>query len=348
MDSTMSTQTNRNFWKKEEENLLKQWADKAQCYQWMHSRSHDIYSRKNALFTIPVIIISTITGTANFAQERFEDDIRTYVVISIGTLSIIAGIITTIYQFLKIAELNEGHRVSSLSWGKFYRNIKTELTRHPIDRMPPLEMIKISRDEYDRLVELSPFMPMAVIKEFNSKFNKNKHIDLTKPEICDELASTVVFQLTDEERLKLMNQNNKKKDENPKETKRKAIIQKKVDTKIEKFKQTFYSLNNRYPTADEISKNMSKFVDAIPEEEITDDNNIECNEIVIDESNPESDTEIKETIIDVAYSNQAEVSAKIMLDIDNTVESTTDDVDDDNDNDNDGDNSDPSRNKKIV
>ena len=113
----------RNFWKEEEENLLKQWADKAQCYQWMHSRGYNVYSKKNALFTIPVIIISTITGTANFAQERFSDDIKNYVVISIGTLSIIAGIITTIYQFLKIAELNEGHRVASLSWGKFYRNI---------------------------------------------------------------------------------------------------------------------------------------------------------------------------------------------------------------------------------
>ena len=54
----------------------------------------------------------------------------------------------TVSQFLKIAELNEGHRVSSLSWGKFYRTIKTELTRHPLDRMAPLEMIKISRDEY--------------------------------------------------------------------------------------------------------------------------------------------------------------------------------------------------------
>jgi hypothetical protein len=346
MDSTMSTQTNRNFWKREEENLLKQWADKAQCYQWMHSRSHDIYSRKNALFTIPVIIISTITGTANFAQDRFNDDIRTYVVISIGTLSIIAGIITTVYQFLKIAELNEGHRVSSLSWGKFYRNIKTELTRHPIDRMPPLEMIKISRDEYDRLVELSPFMPMAVIKEFNSKFNKNKHIDLTKPEICDELASTAVFELSDQERSILMNQNNKKKDENPKETKRKAIIQKKVDTKIEKFKQTFYSLNNRYPTADEISKNMSKFVDAIPEEEITDDNNIECNEIVVDRlsSSSESDDEtvVNEKLVNETSFAETEVSTKIILDTDTQNESTTDDVDHDDDN------SDPSINKKIV
>ena len=111
--------------------------------------------KKMTLFTIPVIIISTITGTANFAQERFSDSIKT-VVITTGTLSIIAGIITTIYQFLKIAELNEGHRVASLSWGKFYRNLKTELTRHPLDRMPSKELIKISRDEYDRLVELSP------------------------------------------------------------------------------------------------------------------------------------------------------------------------------------------------
>ena len=57
----------------------------------------------------PVIIISTITGTANFAQERFSDDIKKLVT-SIGTLSIIAGIITVTPTFLKIAELNEGHR----------------------------------------------------------------------------------------------------------------------------------------------------------------------------------------------------------------------------------------------
>ena len=76
------TKTKRNYWKHEEEVLLKQWADKAQCYQWMHNRSRQIYQRKNALYTIPVIIISTLTGTANFAQDRFSDEIKEYVVIS--------------------------------------------------------------------------------------------------------------------------------------------------------------------------------------------------------------------------------------------------------------------------
>ena len=35
----------------------------------------------------------------------------------IGSINILAGIITTIQQFLKIGQLNESHRVSSISWG---------------------------------------------------------------------------------------------------------------------------------------------------------------------------------------------------------------------------------------
>ena len=293
---------NRNFWKEEEENLLKQWADKAQCYQWMHSRGYNIYSRKNALFTIPVIIISTITGTANFAQERFSDDIKNYVVISIGTLSIIAGIITTVYQFLKIAELNEGHRVASLSWGKFYRNIKTELTRHPFDRMPPKELIKISRDEYDRLVELSPFMPLSIIGEFNSKFKKNEN--LTKPEICDELNSTDVFEMDAETRNRLMME--KIKDElpkvDPKVAERRKTVKLKMDEKIEQFRTTFMALNNRYPTQAEIDKSMKKFLSE--EDELLLENEptplLELGNLLEEETNvdePDTDGVVSEHIV---------------------------------------------------
>ena len=101
-------------------------------------KSHNLYQRKNAFYTIPVIIIS-ITGTATSRKNALEMIQRGYVVMGIGTLSIIAGIISTVSQFLKISELNEAHRVASLSWGKFFRNIKTELSRHPLDRYPLLK-----------------------------------------------------------------------------------------------------------------------------------------------------------------------------------------------------------------
>ena len=246
-----SKQVKRNYWKEEEEQMLKQWADKAQCYQWMHNRSRQIYQSKNAWYTIPVIIISTITGTANFAQERFSDEIKQYVVISIGTLSIIAGIITTIYQFLKISEINEGHRVALLSWGKFHRHIETELRRHPLDRTGASEMIKFSKEEYNRLVEISQFITKKVLKEFNKKFKKNK--ELTKPEIGNVINSMDIYKMNIDDRQKMIDELNENII-----SKNNAILKKeqKIETQIDKFKKSFYSLNHRNPTREEIDKHM--------------------------------------------------------------------------------------------
>lgn len=188
----------RNYWKEEEENIIKQWADKALCYQWMHARCREIFKTKNAWYTIPVIIISTLTGTANFAQERFSDEIKDYAVIAIGTLSIIAGIITTIYNFLQISELNEGHRVATLSWGKYHNNLKTELSRHPLDRIDSKLAIKMYSEEYDRLIEVSPEIIKSILALFNKKFKKNEL--LVKPDICNKLQTTNIYEMTDEER----------------------------------------------------------------------------------------------------------------------------------------------------
>ena len=139
----------RNYWKEEEEILLKGWADKAQCYEWMHFKGYEKYKKSKAWYTIPVIIISTITGTANFAQDRFDENNKKYIVMGIGSLNIVAGIVTTIYQFLKISELNEAHRNAALSWGKLYRNLKSELSKHPLDRSPHDQVVKLSKEEFE-------------------------------------------------------------------------------------------------------------------------------------------------------------------------------------------------------
>lgn len=235
----------KHFWKEEEEEILKDWADKAQCYEWMHTRSHNIYKVKNGWYTIPVIIISTITGTANFAQERIPQDYIGWYVMTVGAFNIIAGIITTIYQFLKISELNESHRVAHLSWGKFYRNIKTELAKHPLDRMRPTELLKISKEEFDRLLEISPPVPDKVISSFKSHF-KNTN-GLTKPEICDVIMPTSIYEITEDERdeLKRMFISTE-----PTET----VVEVTEDKKLTKFKNTFFQLNNRYPTDEEINE----------------------------------------------------------------------------------------------
>ena len=186
-------------WKGEHETILVEWADKAMCYRWLHGKSHQEYSKTNAWYTIPVIIMSTLTGTANFAQDRFPENIKPMAQMGIGAVNIFAGILTTIAQFLKIGELNEAHRVSSIAWDKFYRNIKVELAKSRDERMHVGHMLKMCKEEYDRLMETSPSINEKVIKQFNIKFPVIKppkdeepkiKIDIKRPEICDELIST--------------------------------------------------------------------------------------------------------------------------------------------------------------
>ena len=161
-------------WTEHSEDIFLEWADKAMCYRWLHTRSYTIYSSRAARYTIPVIIMSTITGTANFAQDKFPDDYKVVAQMIIGTINIIAGILTTIAQYFKINELNESHRVSSISWSKFYQNIKVEMTKHPKDRKSPNEMLNHYKEEFDRLLEISPNIEDKVVAEFKKRFGKKE------------------------------------------------------------------------------------------------------------------------------------------------------------------------------
>jgi hypothetical protein len=199
-------------WTQYHEDILIDWGDKAKCYKWLHDRSHKKYKCMNTWFTIPVIILSTATGTANFAQYRLnEGDTKSYAPIAIGLINIFTGILTTVQQFLKVNELNEAHRVSSVGWDKFYRNVKVELSKHPNEREHVSILIKTCKEEFDRLTETSPDIDDAIANEFIELHTGNKtyccglrkntvnktdldnFMKMKKPDICGSLQSTSAF-----------------------------------------------------------------------------------------------------------------------------------------------------------
>jgi hypothetical protein len=178
-------------WEREEEFLLKEWAEKAMCYKWLHTRANKKFSAINMKVTIPVIILSTITGTANFAQERIPEESKSLYVMCIGGLNILAGIITTIAQYFRISEINEGHRIASLSWDKFSRNIRIQLTKRPTNRESALTLMKYAKDEFDRLMEVSPDIPDEIIKSFKLQFDSKKNDAKTILETTYKEAETI-------------------------------------------------------------------------------------------------------------------------------------------------------------
>ena len=265
IDSAETIKKNQPYveWSEDHETILVDWADKALCYKWLHNKAHVAYSTKNTWFTIPVIIMSTLTGTANFAQDRIPAEYLNAATMGIGAVNLIAGILTTIQQFLKITELNESHRVSSIAWGKFYRNVKIEISKSPSERTPVVQLLKHAKEEFDRLIETSPSLSDKVVKEFiktfsggeltingeESQLNKKQlnFRELKKPDICGSIEPTAYSIYKRKEEIKLYQTTGPSKQEI--ENNNNKII-------IEEFIDKFNSEKKRYPTKDEVIDNL--------------------------------------------------------------------------------------------
>ena len=186
-----------NGWTDEQERLMAEWGDLALCYRWLHDKSEKFYHDKNLWITLPVIILTTLGGTANFGiQSLFStDSAKQTASFAIGGISLIAGLMTTIGNYLRYAQLEEANRVASIAWGKFQRLIAVELALKPDDRMDSLDFLKICRSDLDRLIEQSPPIPEKVIELFKTEFDSIPN--LKKPDVCGALEHTRVFESTD-------------------------------------------------------------------------------------------------------------------------------------------------------
>ena len=183
-EKKISREEMRLSWTDGHENILKQWGEASACYRYMHHRAFFIYRRSSIRFTLPVIILSTITGTANFAQGTFPENVQSFAPSIIGGLNLTAGLIATISQFLKINELMENHRTAALAFGMLSRNIRLMLALDRGERSKEgLDFVGECKTEYDRLLEQSPSIPKSVLRQFEDEYPLDNVF--TKPEILN-------------------------------------------------------------------------------------------------------------------------------------------------------------------
>lgn len=180
---------NIDEWSEEIEELLSEWAEISMCYAYLHNFSTRKYRAKYHHMQVPIIILSTLTGTANFAIDSYvPKDYQSGFSAGVGSLNIFCGILGTLLSFLRYSEIYEGHRLSALSWSKLGRSIEIELSLHDKKRKPCRDFLKVCRAEYDNLLESSPNIDLDIIAMFNKKFN-DKYPEVRKPIICNGLKA---------------------------------------------------------------------------------------------------------------------------------------------------------------
>jgi len=113
------------------------------------------------------------------------------------------------------------------------------------------QMLKMCKEEFDRLMETSPNIPDEIIAEFKNKFKDSlEYEDIIKPEICDKLISTETF------RNQWSSQDNLIKKKNLKSQKDAKIKQVVIS-----FKTDFVKIQGRDPVRNEIIDNLKDKID---------------------------------------------------------------------------------------
>lgn len=163
-------------WSSSLEELIAAEGEKCRGLAWINQRCEVFYSKQNNFIAIPVIILSTLSGTASVGSSAlFEGETKLSSIV-IGLVAIGVGILNTIQNYFAFSRKAESHRIAYLHYGKLFSTIRVELSLPRDERMLPQDILKALRESMERLAETTPSPPLHVLEEFNKKF---QHEDKT-------------------------------------------------------------------------------------------------------------------------------------------------------------------------
>ena len=164
--------------------------EKAHALSMLHKQAEALYSRRRNWIELPVIIGSAAIGFLNAGSTTmFGDPQVSSIALGVGSLAV--GVLQTINTYFNWAKRAEGHRITSIQYSKLYRFLSIEMSLPRHERMSPTELLKQTKETYDRLQEISPLLPPEVIGEFHKKYDKQD--DISKPEETNGLEKISVY-----------------------------------------------------------------------------------------------------------------------------------------------------------
>jgi hypothetical protein len=177
-------------WGSQIEKVIADEGEKALSWAFLHQHAQKKYNRLDIWINIPIIVLSTLTGTASVGSESLFKGNEIAPVI-IGLVSLFVGVLNTLSSYFGWAKRTEGHRLCGIQYEKYHNFIRIELSLPREERMPPSEFLKIIKEGFERLAETAPQIPDSVIVMYRLRFGNNH--ELSKPTIANGIDKIEVY-----------------------------------------------------------------------------------------------------------------------------------------------------------
>jgi hypothetical protein len=191
----MAEISNTIEWNSRLEKYFADTGEKAHGLSWLHKKAQERYSALKNYSDLPVIILGVLNGSVSIGSSSLFGD-SPFASVCVGIIALITAILSTIASYFKWAARSEAHRIAALQYSKLYRflSVQCSLPRH--ERMTPADLLKYTKDSYDRMAEVAPLIPPEVVKAFKRKFDKPEYKDLSKPEETNGLEHIEIYGTT--------------------------------------------------------------------------------------------------------------------------------------------------------
>ena len=167
-------------WNDSLEMLVAQEAEKCGGLSWLHAECERYFSVHTNFIALPVIILSTVNGFLSGSSATIFTNTQVSS-IALGIVSLFTGILSTIGSYFAWAKRTEAHRISSIQYQKISKFLAIELSLPKAERIAAKDILKITREQIERLMEISPAVPEVILTKYRNNFKGNE--DIATPEI---------------------------------------------------------------------------------------------------------------------------------------------------------------------
>lgn len=179
-------------WNERLENYFSSTGEKANCLSIVHKKCEEKYSHLRSFIDLPVIVISSLTGFFSVGSSTMFEGHQQSASIVLGIASLLVSVLNTTGSYFAWSKRAEGHRISAIQYARLYRFLNIEMSLPREERQTPTELLKYTKESYDRLQEISPLVPPQILEMYAKKFQTYKGIAL--PEEMNGLSAIQVFQ----------------------------------------------------------------------------------------------------------------------------------------------------------